>query len=192
MATETNPPEGRAAPAIELNGAPLLGARLRAVRVARYLRVADLATLLGRSASYVTNVESGRRGLSLAALWDWCAFLEVDVGDVVRRPAEAWVGEEVQVVVDPAARTGRPASGGPLRVPPLDPETRQAWLAAERERVAARQERRRRRQEHEAVTRAEQWRVQSERAAEEEMKRSEREREERRGVIERERRRSSW
>jgi transcriptional regulator with XRE-family HTH domain len=61
-----------------------LGAALRAIRNARRLSQSELARLAGVSASAVSQVERGRRGLSLDTLLDLTAKLNISLDDLLR------------------------------------------------------------------------------------------------------------
>jgi len=71
----------------ELEAAPVaarLGTALRAVRTQRHMSQSDLARLLGISPSAVSQVERGRRGLSLETLLDACTKLDLTLDELLR------------------------------------------------------------------------------------------------------------
>ena len=61
-----------------------LGAALRSLRRSRRLSQAELASLAGVSASAISQVERGRRGLSLETLLDLSARLNVTLDELLR------------------------------------------------------------------------------------------------------------
>lgn len=66
-----------------------LVAMLRELRLKKRLHQADLAARLGRSQSFVSNVEGGQRRLDLLELRDWCRAVDADVVSVVRKWTKA-------------------------------------------------------------------------------------------------------
>lgn len=61
----------------------ILLAFLRAGRHARRLRQSDLARLVGRSQTSISNVERGERALDFVELLDWLEALEIDPASFV-------------------------------------------------------------------------------------------------------------
>ena len=61
----------------------ILLAFLRARRHARRLRQSDLARLVGRSQTSISNVERGERTLDFVELLDWLEALEIDPASFV-------------------------------------------------------------------------------------------------------------
>jgi len=57
---------------------PALGARIRAVRLARGTKQADAARELGVSAAYLNLIEKGKRAMPLPLLWKALRFYEAD------------------------------------------------------------------------------------------------------------------
>ncbi|HUS66158.1 MAG TPA: short-chain fatty acyl-CoA regulator family protein [Kofleriaceae bacterium] len=84
----------------------LIGQRLRAIRLERHIRQADLARQLGISAAYLNLLEKGHRPVQLPLLFRALEVLEVDVE---RFMSEAGGGHPddalAQLLDDPLART---------------------------------------------------------------------------------------
>src|SRR3954462_3724687 len=73
------------------------GERLRALRTARGVSLAQLEAATGISASFLSLVEQGRSDISIGRLMRLVSYYEVDVGELVAGiPAERHV--EVQVL----------------------------------------------------------------------------------------------
>jgi transcriptional regulator with XRE-family HTH domain len=71
----------------ELEGAPTaarLGAALRAIRIQRHLSQGELGELAGVSASAISRVERGRRGLALDTLLKLTARLNMTIDELLR------------------------------------------------------------------------------------------------------------
>ena len=64
-------------------GRVLLGAALRERRLASGRTLADVAELAGLSMSYLSEIERGRKLMSLDALDDWAVAMGVTVVDVL-------------------------------------------------------------------------------------------------------------
>ncbi len=71
----------------EVEAAPIasrLGAALRALRTARHLSQSELARVAGVSASAISQVERGKRGLSLETLLELSAKLDISLDELLR------------------------------------------------------------------------------------------------------------
>ena len=99
----------------------ILLALLRARRHARRLRQSDLARLVGRSQTSISNVERGERALDFVELLDWLEALEIDPASFVHEletefrrvgvgphhpadPAPAW---PTSAAITPSAAPGK-------------------------------------------------------------------------------------
>ena len=72
---------------LELEGAPTaarLGAALRAIRIQRHLSQGELAQLAGVTASAISQVERGRRGLALHTLLELTSRLNMTLDELLR------------------------------------------------------------------------------------------------------------
>lgn len=62
---------------------PDLGTRLREVRLARELRLADVSEATGISASFLSLVESGKNDVTISRLARLCSFYGIGVADLL-------------------------------------------------------------------------------------------------------------
>jgi transcriptional regulator with XRE-family HTH domain len=69
-------------PALETNGLPELGQRLRAIRLLRRLTLREVAESAGVSESFVSQLERGRSSASVATLQRLAAAVGIEVSDL--------------------------------------------------------------------------------------------------------------
>ncbi len=69
-------------PALETNGLPELGERLRAIRLLRRLTLREVAESAGVSESFVSQLERGRSSASVATLQRLAAAVGIEVSDL--------------------------------------------------------------------------------------------------------------
>ena len=61
-----------------------LGLKLRACRKAKNVTLAELAENLNKSLSTVSKYEKGEIAIDVEVLADYCAYLDLDMADIVR------------------------------------------------------------------------------------------------------------